>query len=408
MQPKRCERRCTVVRRSKIAGIVVFVLVWGGIGLLRAQAQSANAQSLMQNRISQAVRSDQMQVLRGTVHQMVAVAQDQGELSGSTVLHDMSLVFRRSMAQEADLKNLLQQQQTSGSPLYHQWLKPGQFAARYGVSRQDLAKATAWLQSNGFTINGVSPDGDRIEFSGTAAQVNSAFQTRMHRYAIHGQTRWANATEISVPQAIAGMTLDIRHLNSFRPHPHFGQKRVNAIRPPGTGTSSPHYTLHDQNGEVNLLAPSDVQTIYDVQGLYNSSITGKGQTLAVVGQTDVVKYQSDIKNFRLLSGLDANNLPTQIVVPNTGNATVSAGDLTEADIDLEWPGAIAKDANILYVTSGPNGDVFDALVYAIQHPLMNNNTQFVPVISISYGACEGAAGAASIQSIDQVLEQANA
>ena len=384
------------------------MLVWGGIGLLRAQAQSANAQSLMQNRISQAVRSDQMQVLRGTVHPMVAVAQDQGELSGSTVLHNMSLVFRRSMAQEADLKNLLQQQQTSGSPLYHQWLKPGQFAARYGVSRQDLAKATAWLQSNGFTINGVSPDGDRIEFSGTAAQVNSAFQTRMHRYAIHGQTRWANATEISVPQAIAGMTLDIRHLNSFRPHPHFGQKRVNAIRPPGTGTSSPHYTLHDQNGEVNLLAPSDVQTIYDVQGLYNSSITGKGQTLAVVGQTDVVKYQSDIKNFRLLSGLDANNLPTQIVVPNTGNATVSAGDLTEADIDLEWSGAIAKDANILYVTSGPNGDVFDALVYAIQHPLMNNNTQFVPVISISYGACEGAAGAASIQSIDQVLEQANA
>ena len=390
-------------------------LFLGGLALPRASASAA-----LPNRIHGPIQSAQMKVMKGTVSPRVAMSRDQGQLSGSTPIENVSLVFALSAAQQADLKNLLQQQQTPGSALYHQWLKPGQFAARYGVSQQDLAKAAAWLRSQGFTVTAIPPSNDRVVFSGTAAQVNTVFQTEMHKYLFHGKQRWANSTAISLPQAIAGMTLGVRHLNTFRPEPHVVKRLVHeAPRSAGRNANSvgPHYTLTSQDGtEFNFIAPADAQTLYDVTGVYNSNFTGTDQTLAIVGQTDIVQHQSDIAHFRTLSGLNASNLPTQIVVPNTGCKAGQAGcpvvypgDLEEADIDVEWSGAIAKNANILYVTVGnqQTGNVLDSLIYAIDTALVNN-TNFVPVISISYGGCEaGFASSSAISILEQELEKAN-
>ena len=388
-----------------------------GLGIIGAlllggwATPQARALAVLQSRINGPIRSAQMQVVKGTVHPLVAAAQDQGQLAGSTPIENMSLVFALSPAQQADLTNLLKEQQTKGSPMYHQWLKPGEFAARYGVSQQDLAKVAAWLGSQGFTVTGIPASADRIVFSGTAAQVNAVFQTQLHRYLFQGRQEWANSTDISLPQAIAGIALGVEHLNTFRPEPRVMKRMVHEAPRSAAASVGPHYTLMDQNGnEYNYIAPADAQKIYDVTGLYNSNFTGTNQTLAIVGQTDIVQYQSDIANFRKLSGLNAGNLPTQILVPGSGSATAYPGDLEEADIDVEWSGAIAKNANILYVTVGnsQNYDVLDALQYAINTPLINS-TQFVPVISLSYGACENAfAGSSAIQVLEQSLEKANA
>ena len=388
----------------KNTGLLVLLALAASVGSPRAMAQA-----LTQSRITGPIRADQTTVLHGTVHPLVAVAKDEGRLSGSTVIPRMSLVFLLSPAQQADLKKLLAAQQTKGSPMYHQWLKPGQFAARYGVNAQDLARVAAWLKQQGFQVAPIPPSADRIDFTGTASQVESTFQTEMHRYLLHGVEGWANSTEISVPQAIAGMTLGVRHLNTFRPEPQIHKTAVRMSQNKIV-QARPFYTVQTQNGLVNFLAPSDVHTIYDVSGLYNANFTGTGQTMAIAGQTDITQYQSDIANFRSLSGLNPQNLPTQILVPNTGTKQAYPSDLEEADLDVEWSGAIAKDATILFVTVGnsPNYGVFDSVQYAIQTPLINN-TQYVPVISISYGNCEQAfAGSNDIQSLEQLFQQANA
>lgn len=391
------------LRRSESRGFLSACLALAGVALMAVNfAPPAHAQAVAQSRIVAPIRADKTQVLRGTVHPLVAVAQNQGRMSGSTVIHGISLIFKRSAAQEADLKNLLRQQQTKGSPMYHQWLRPGQFAARYGMSAQDLAKVAAWLQTQGFKIDSIPPSADRIDFTGTAAQVESTFHTQLNRYQWHGQAEWANATDISVPEAISGVVLNVAHLNTFRPQPHL-------VRRPVHVTLNPHYTLQEQNGtEVNFLAPSDVHTIYDIDGLYNAGITGSGQTIGIMGQTDIMQYQSDIQNFRSLSGLNASNLPTQVVVPTTGSAAVSPSDLEEADIDVEWSGAVAKDASILYVTVGNNQNygVFDSLQYAVQTPLISGS-KFIPVLSISYGNCEQNFTSADIQALEGYLQQAN-
>ena len=60
-----------------------------------------------------------------------------------------SLHFNLTDAQQADLSQLLIDQQNPGSPLYHQWLTPQQFGARFGLSSSDMAKVKAWVQSQG-------------------------------------------------------------------------------------------------------------------------------------------------------------------------------------------------------------------------------------------------------------------
>lgn len=397
------------LRCQKAVEITVLSLIYGCVVWF---ASAAQCQVLMQNRITAPIRSSQRQILHGTVSPVIAQARDQGPLSGSTLIPDMAIVFRRSAAQQASLEKLLQAQQTKGSPMYHQWLTPKQFAATYGVSQSDLAQVSAWLQSQGFSIVAIPPSSDRIEFSGTAAQVNAAFQTQLHRYVWNGIPEWANATDISVPQAIAPVALTVERLNTFRPLPRNIRRPVRATVHGVSSGMSPHYTVSDQNGnELNFIAPSDSATIYDIDSLYSQGVTGKGQYIGIAGQTDITQYQSDIANFRSLSGLNASNLPTQILVPNSGSAQVYAGDLEEADIDVEWSGAIAKDASILFITVGSdqNASVFNSLEYAIQNPLINNNTQVIPVLSISYGACEEAyTGSGEIAALEQVLQQANA
>ncbi|MES1256832.1 MAG: peptidase S8, partial [Acidobacteriota bacterium] len=72
----------------------------------------------------------------------------------------------------------------------------------------------------------------------------------------------------------------------------------------------------------------------------------------------------------------------------------SSADVPEADLDLEWAGAVARNAQIIYVNST---DVISSLFYAI-----DNNV--APVISMSYGGCE----IENTQDLRTFAQQANA
>jgi len=65
-----------------------------------------------------------------------------------------------------------------GAPSYRQWLTPVEFGKRFGASQEDIAAITQWLESNGLTVEQVSPAGNVIRFSGNMGAVSTAFQTR--------------------------------------------------------------------------------------------------------------------------------------------------------------------------------------------------------------------------------------
>src|SRR5208337_5002060 len=104
------------------------------------------------------------------------------------------------------------------SPRYHQWLTPEQFAAQFGASPAVLARATAWLRSQGLTVSGPSRTGTRLSFSGTVAQVEQAFHTELHHYMVDGIKHFAASIAPSVPADLADRVVGVHNLHDFRLH----------------------------------------------------------------------------------------------------------------------------------------------------------------------------------------------
>ncbi len=319
----------------------------------------------------------------GTLHPLVRTGTMLGHADPATKLTGVTLYFKPTEAQQADLKTLLAAQLNPDSPGFHKWLTPAQYDARFGLSAADTGRVSQWLSAQGLAVTSVSPT--HISFAGDVTHLEAAFQTTINRYQVQGVEHLANATEISLPSAIADVTLGVRHLAEFRPHP-----RVRVRPHYNYGTTGDHF-----------LAPDDFTTIYDVKALYNAGFTGSGQNLVVVGQSEILA--SDVDAFRSAAGLTAKD-PTLTLVPDSGTAVETKdGDEEESDLDVEWSGAIAKAAsiNFVYVGNNQNYSVFDALTYAIDNDL-------APVLSISYGACEAQWSSSDVSTLTAAFEQANA
>jgi subtilase family serine protease len=356
---------------------------------------ASQAQALLQDRITEPVDHSNMVAIAGSVHPLASAESDQGLADNAKVLEGLVINFQRSEEQQAGLNALLQAQQDPNSPNYHKWLTPEQFGQQFGMSPADLAKASQWLQQEGFTITSVAQSNNAIGFSGSIATVEKAFQTQIHNYSANGETHFANATPISIPTALAGAVSSVRGLDDFRLKPRLRypvSRSTNSDAHFTSGISGAHY-----------LSPGDISVIYDLNPLYTAGFTGKGVTIGVIGQTDIAL--ADITNFRGASGLPVNN-PTVFTVPGTTPPSVAngaaSGDLAESDLDLEWSGGLATGASIVLVNSN---DVSVSLQYAIQNAI---NGITIPIISQSYGSCEANYNTASLTAMESVLQQANA
>ncbi len=337
-------------------------------------------------RINTAVSASERSVLQGSLHPLAKPEFDTGRMAPDTRINGISIDFNRTPAQQAALNGLIAGQQDPASPLYHKWLTPDEFAARFGMAPSDLQKVESWLEQQGFSIDSVSRSRNSIRFSGTVRQVEAAFATEMHTYNIKGVRHFAPSTELSLPAAIAPAVLDIRDLNDFRPSPRVVYRKSVGPRPNFTS---------GQTGDV-FFAPGDIKVAYNINPVYSAGVDGSGQKIALVGQSAITL--TDIENFQNAAGLTVKD-PTEVLVPDTGTATFSAGDEAESDLDLEWSGAIATGAEIVFVYSGnnPNAGAFDAIQYAVDEDL-------APIVSSSYGECEAFLGGATLESTFQQAE----
>ena len=361
--------------------VVTALLVFLAGGACSAQSAAS--------RISGEINSAARVELSGSVSARVASATDLGALPSGTKLSGMTLHVALSSAQKSELDALVQAQQTPGSAYYHQWLTPVAFAARFGLSDSDLTKVSSWLEQQGFSVDGVNTSRTTIRFSGTAAAVNAAFSTSLHRYQANGETHFANATALSLPAALSGVVGSVANLSDFRPKPHLRQRAAADSKVSSMFTSS-------QSGS-HYLTPGDVATIYDIQAAYSAGYTGSGQSIAVVGQSAI--ETSDITNFQSAAGL-TQKAPTVVLVPNSGTSTVYTGDESESDLDLEYAGGTATGATVyfVYVGSNTNYSIFDSIQYAI-------DTDIAPIISVSYGECETDLTSTEFNSYETTLEQ---
>ena len=334
-------------------------------------------------RIKAEITNSELATLQGSLHPFAQPQNDAGRVPANTPLRGISLYFNRSAAQQADLEALLAAQQDPSSPQYHQWLTPDQFAARFGMAPSDIDQVQSWLQQQGFSIDSVARSRNMIRFSGTVGQVESAFSTQMHYYNAGGVRHFAPSTALSVPAAIAPVVAGFRNLNDFRP-------RAQHITTRGAFTSS-------QTGSV-FFAPPDIATVYDIGPLTSGGVNGAGQSIAVAGQSAI--DLSQIANFQSTSGLTKKD-PLLVLVPGTGDSQVAAnGDEGESELDVEWSGAMAPGATVVFVYTGSNTSfgVFDSVQYAVDELI-------APIISLSYDSCETELTQTDLTTLEAIMSQ---
>jgi subtilase family serine protease len=345
------------------------------------------------DRIAGTIDSGHMVVLKNHIQRRAQPQFDQGRVEPSFQLH-VTLLTVPSPSQGKALTQLLAEQQDPKSPNFHKWITSPQYADRFGLSHNDIQKTLAWLKSQGLTVVHVANGRNWIVFTGTASQIESAFRTEIHRYNVNGEMHFANAALPSIPAALSGIATGFRGMDDFVPKPMIRKAapRARNVRPGYSDSST---------GLGDFVAPNDLATIYDLSPLYSAAtpIDGTGEKLAIMGQTDV--YLADLVNFRsgfslpaVFSGCTATSgVLTSCTTSGTANFQyiltgtdpgVSTGDLSEADLDLEWSAATARGAQIIFVNSAPaDGGVFESFYYAI-----DSDPVTAPVISLSYGLCE--------------------
>ncbi len=333
---------------------------------------------------------------KGNIHPLARAEFDRGVVADSQPVGRMLLLLQRSAEQETALQQLLEAQQSKGAPGYHGWLTPEQFGAQFGPSDADLQKVTDWLTRQGFQIAKVSSGRTTIEFSGTVAQVRNAFQTEIHKFAVNGREHFANVSEPAIPAALAPVVHGVVALHNFRRKAAIhtvGRFRQNVA----TGQITPLFTFTDVNGTFYSVGPGDFAKIYNIP----SAAKGAGQSIAIVGRSNI--NIQDVRDFRAMFGLSAKD--PQIILNGPDPGLVD-GDEGESDLDVEWAGAVAPAANIIFVTSQSTETDFEDGIDASAIYIVDNNV--APVMSESYGSCEASLGTSGNAFYNSLWQQAAA
>jgi subtilase family serine protease len=321
-------------------------------------------------RITQAIDETQLVRLRGNVHPLARPEFDRGPVSDATPMKRMMLVLQRSPEQQAALSQFMDEQMSKDSPNFHKWLTPDEFGKLYGPVGADTQTVTGWLASHGFTAMRVNRGKTAIEFSGNVGQVRSAFHTDIHKFVVNGEERQANVSDPQIPAALTPVVTGVVSLHNFpmqSAHHVLGQFRRTAdgrIEPLFTGGNPPFYAL----------GPADFAKIYNIP----SSLTGMGGNIAIIGFSTI--NVQDVSQFRALFNLPVNNP----VVVNNGPDPGFNGEEGEADLDVQWSGAVAPNATIHYVNS--EGTLTsDGVTLGAEYVVDNNSDD---VMSLSFNVCE--------------------
>jgi len=335
-----------------------------------------------QNLITQPVNNAVRVTLAGNTRPEVTLANIRGAVADSLVFDHLQLLLGRSAAQQSALDAFLTNLENPRSPNYHQWIAATQFAQQFGLSAQDLSTIGGWLQSEGFTVNLIYPHG-AIDFTGTAAQVRSAFGTQIVNLNVDGAAHIANISDPSIPAALAPAVKGVVSLHDFRPH-------SNAM------PVSPAYTYTSGGSTVYALVPQDVATIYNLSPLFAAGISGRGQSIVLIEDT-LLYSLGDWTTFRKTFGLSraypyatlTQVAPAPASGPNNCTMPTVNGDDGEAAIDVEYASAAAPNAAIILAACADT-TTFGGLI-ALENLLTQSSLP--SVVSISYGEAEASNGA---------------
>jgi subtilase family serine protease len=171
-----------------------------------------------------------------------------------------------------------------------------------------------------------------------------------------------------IPAALAPAIHGVVSMHNFRPQAYHKFKT--------------DYTFAGCGTNCYALVPEDLQTIYNLTPLYTAGITGPGQTVAVVEDTN--SFGTDWATYRSNFKLTSYGGTLTTVHPNSAGNCTNPDDV-EADLDVEMVTAAAPGAAVEVISCSDTTTTFGGLI-AIQNIISAGSPP--PIISMSYGECE--------------------
>ncbi|HUD35367.1 MAG TPA: IPT/TIG domain-containing protein [Streptosporangiaceae bacterium] len=336
------------------------------------------------------------------------------EISGEVVL---------TPRDNAALVRFIAQVTDKSSPLFHQYLPAGSFAARFGPAKAATAAVLAELKADGLHLSALASDHLFVRFTGRASTVEAAFHTGLESYRLaDGSVGRATTAAVALPASIAPSVTAVLGLDQLA---HV--KPIGVLRPPASDKgkikpATPASFGHPHGspkacaaatkaaGNFGGLPDDQIAHAYGAFGLYGSGDLGAGQHVAIYELEPFAR--SDVKTFDTCyfgAAAAAKMLSRLHAIKVDGGQPAGPGS-GEAILDVEDVSAIAPDATIdVYEgqspgTNGSDYDTIDAYVAMI-------DADADQVISTSWGLCEQAIqyGQPGLQQAENLLfEQAAA
>lgn len=356
---------------------------------------SAQAQGVRPLLITQNLDESKLVTLGGNTRPEANAKNDRGPVADGLLLEHMLLLLKRSPEQEREVEKFIDELHDSSSPQFHRWLTAKEFGDKFGLADQDRERIKNWLESYGLKVNVDYPSGMILDFSGTAGQVEKAFHTEIHNLSVKGAKHIANMSDPRIPAALAPAVVGVVSLNDFKPH---------AMHQPRKQYTDGSCLF----GTCYLVVPGDLATIYNLNPLFTEGISGQGQTIVVLEDTNVYST-ADWTSFRSVFGLSGytDGSFTQIhpQPPGGSNCTNPGtnGDDTEAIIDAEYASAAAPSAAIELASCADTAS-FGGQIALLN--LLNESSTPPAIVSMSYGECEAVSGATLIASFNTTFQQA--
>ena len=367
------------------------------LALIAMSVTYAYAESAI--RITQRIDESNVVKLSGNTRPEANLKNDRGAVADSFDVDHIFLLLQRSPEKEKQLNQLIDSLNNRKSPNFHKWLTADEFGKRFGVAQQDIDTVVGWLEAHGFRVNKVYANRVLIDFSGTAAQLREGFHTQIHNLDIDGEQHIANMSDPQIPAALASVVKGVFSLNDFKPHPMykvappdytFAGCAATTARPTGPGTC---YSV----------TPQDNAVIYGLNALWSAGISGQGQTIAVVEDTDTYGGAADLNSYLTAFGLTGYGGTYTQVHPGCTDPGTNADD-GEAAIDVEVASAFAPSAAIENLAC-PSGTVTFGGLIALAN-LIDEAGPYPGVVSVSYGVCEAFNGNGGNQAFYSTYQQA--
>lgn len=313
---------------------------------------------------------------------------------------DIGVVLALPSVDPAGLADFVKHVSTPGDPLFHHYIRPEQFAERFGGKEEDYTALKNWATANGLRVSQESVGRTSLTVRGSVSRFQTLFKTQLNTYrATDGQTFYSASVTPTVPVEIGSKISGVVGLTAGKPLAAMAR----VAKPLGEYPQVKSDLMRTDT--AGGTGPGGTYSCKDLRTTYTTPTWGhleKGMVVAVFEQgyynpKDVVKYFDTFN-------VGENTKQTAIAVDGSPIIQQPLVE-TEACLDLDMLVGMNPDIAEVQVYIDdfthdpfPVGmiDAFTAIAQAKTLP---------QIVSVSYGEDEGIFGRHAEKAEDTVLQQ---